>query len=341
MAKVLVTGDRGYIGAVLVSLLVKNRINVVGIDTEFFKYSLNPQNSKNYQQITKDIRDIEKKDLEGIDAIIHLAALSNDPIGELSPSLTHEINYKASIRLAEMAKSLKIKKFIFSSSCSVYGGNGKKPVNENDPVDPLTQYAKSKLDTEKELLKLSDENFNSLIMRNATVYGYSPKLRLDLVVNNLVASAVATGEIKLLSDGKAWRPLMHVLDLSRIFLQFLNSDTALYNTIYNVGEDKQNILVKDIADLIYAELPDCRITYASNSSADKRNYKVDFRKLKNTFPSFEFKMDIKKGVQELILRLRENKFTAKDFFGEKFIRLKTLTSLMEKNKIIHDLYWRE
>lgn len=342
MKRVLVTGDRGYIGVVLSPLLVKKGFEVIGFDTEFFPYEL-PQNKRkthDHKKITKDIRKVEKKDIEGVDSIIHLSALSNDPMGEISPDLTSEINFQASIRLAEIGKAVGVKRFIFSSSCSVYGGNGEIPVTEEDSVDPLTPYAKSKIDTEKTLLKMADDNFSPVILRNATVYGYSPKMRLDLVVNNLVAWAMTTGKITLLSDGKSWRPLIHVYDLARIFTMIAESDKKkIHNQVVNVGLDSQNFLISDIAWEIHRQLPDCEVVFGENASSDKRNYRVSFQKFKNIFPRFTFEMDVSKGISELVEVFSKNKLTFKDFKSKKYIRLEGIKDLLANHQISESLYW--
>lgn len=339
--KILVTGDRGYIGAVLVPLLIKHGYSVVGLDTEYFKFTLQNGTSKlKYKKITKDIRQVGKKDLEGIDLIIHLSALSNDSTGNINPKLTEDINFQASVRLAELAKDVGVKRFIFSSSCSVYGGHGKIPVTENDTVDPLTAYAKSKIQTENALLGLASENFTPILLRNATVYGCSPKLRLDLVVNNLVAHAITTGKIMLYSDGKAYRPVIHVKDLARFFLYAAKAKKKfVYNQIFNVGSNDQNFLIIDIAKRIQKQLTGLKIVFAKNANPDKRNYKVNFNKLKKTFPNFKFQMDIAKGIKELIRILSKNKLTFKDFESGKFIRIRRIKELMFTQKINNDLYW--
>lgn len=340
MKRVLVTGDRGYIGAVLVPLLIRNNYEVIGLDTHYFRHTFFNKPTLKYKKITKDIRKIERKDLEKIDSVIHLCALSNDPIGKINPSLTNDINYKSSIRLAEIAKKVGVKRFIFSSSCSVYGGNGEKPVTEKDIVDPLTPYAKSKTNTETVLKEMASDNFSPVLLRNSTVYGYSPKMRMDLVVNNLVAWAITTGKITLLSDGRAWRPLIHVYDLSRIFMLVVQcSKKLIHNQVFNVGSDDQNYLITNIALEINRQLPKCKIVFGNGASADKRNYKVNFQKLKKTFPNFNFEMDVPKGVSELIKIFSDNKLTINEFESKKYIRLKGIRNLLDNRKVDENLYW--
>jgi nucleoside-diphosphate-sugar epimerase len=341
MKKILVTGDRGYIGAVLVPLLLKNNYGVVGLDTSFFQYNLGETAlEKSYKKITKDIRNIEKQDLKDIDTIIHLCALSNDPLGMINGNLTHDINYLASVKLAKLAKKAGVKRFIFSSSCSVYGGNGEIPVTEKDLLDPLTAYAKSKVDTENVLLELNDKNFSCVLLRNSTVYGYSPKMRMDLVVNNLVAYAMTTGNITLLSDGKAWRPLVHVKDLAKVFMEMIKAEGSFIDgQIFNVGTNKQNQLIIDIAKEIHIQLPSCDIAFGNSPSSDKRNYKVNFNKLKKTFPNLIFDYTIPMGISELINEYKNSKLTKDEFLGYKYIRLNTILHLQKHKKINSNLYW--
>lgn len=340
MKKILVTGDRGYIGSVLVPLLIKNKFEVTGIDTNYFRYTFPGNPILRYKKITKDIRKIEKKDLEGIEAVIHLSALSNDPMGEIDASLTEEINFKASAKLAVLAKKAGVKRFIFSSSCSVYGGKGKVPVTEKDSLDPLTSYAKSKVDTENFLREIADDKFSPVILRNSTVYGCSPKQRMDLVVNNLVAWAVTTGKINLLSDGKAWRPLIDVYDLSRIFLLMLKSPKELiHNETFNIGSTNQNYLVKDVALEINKKMPKCQITFGIGATFDKRNYRVNFDKLEKTFPDFKFKINLSKSISNLIKEFSKINLTKKEFESDKYIRINRIKKLLVSKKLNKNLYW--
>lgn len=339
MRNILVTGDRGYIGAALVPRLIKHDYTVTGLDTEYFKFGLKHK-PPIYRKIIKDIRKVEKKDLEGIDSIIHLCALSNDSIGEINPDLTEEINFQASVRLAEIAKGIGVKRFIFSSSCSVYGGHGKIPVTENDSVDPLTTYAKSKIETENALKELASDNFTPVLLRNSTVYGYSPKLRLDLVVNNLVAHALTTRKITLNSDGKAYRPIVHVNDLANFFIHIVKANRKfVHNQIFNVGSDNQNFLIMDLAEKIQKHLPNLKIIFDKNASSDKRNYKVNFQKLKKTFPKFKFRMGIDDGINELIKILLKYKLTLRDFESGKFIRIRQIKNLLKTHEIDNNLFW--
>lgn len=335
---ILVTGDRGYIGSVLVPLLIDKGFNVIGFDAEYFGSVPRFKNFA-YKKITKDIRKIEKKDLDGIDAIIHLSALSNDPMGQIDPKITLAINYKASVKLAKLAKKNGVKRFIFSSSCSIYGIAKNGIVNERSKINPLTAYAKSKILTEKALKELADSNFCVGIMRNSTVYGFSPKFRNDLVVNNLVTSALAFKEIKVLSDGTPWRPLIDVRDLSKIFIEFLNAKKEEINgRIFNIGFDKNNYRVKDVLNIIKKFLPECEVLYTGEHGADTRSYKVNFNKFHSTFPHISQEWSLEKSVKDLIVRLKKMKYNKKDFISGKYTRLIILKKLIDKHIVNKNLF---
>lgn len=337
---VLVTGDRGYIGSSLIPLLIKNGYKVLGLDTVFFKAEVNPSSAQ-YARKTKDIRKISEDDLKGVDAVVHLSALSNDPMGEIDPNLTSEINSKASTRLAKLAKKVGIKRFLFSSSCSIYGIAKNGYVDEKSPVNPLTAYAKSKIDTERELLKLADSSFCVGIMRNATVYGFSPKFRNDLVVNNLVTTALAYGEIRIMSDGTPWRPLIDVRDLGRIFIEFLKVDQKKINgKIINIGFDENNFQVKDIASVVQKYIPNCKVVYTGEYGKDTRSYRVSFDKFKSIFPHVKQEWTLDRSIKDMIRNLRKINFGRKDFESGEFSRLKVLKNLSLSKAVTADLYWR-
>jgi len=335
--KVLVTGDRGYIGAVLVPMLLKEGYEVTGLDTHFFTDGFEKNTS--YTQITKDIRHIVKKDLEGIDAVIHLAALSNDPMGEINPNLTRDINLLASKKLARLSKSAGVKRFLFSSSCSIYGIAG-DTVDETSKVSPQTAYAESKIKVENALKKLADAKFCVGLLRNSTVYGYSPKFRNDLVVNNFVTCALALGKIKMMSDGSPWRPLIDVRDLSRIFIEFLKADKRKINgEVINIGFEENNFQVKDVLKSVQKNLPECKVEFTGEHGADTRSYKVEFNKFKKKFPSFEKKWPLDKSVADLVKRLKKEKFTKKDFVSGRYTRLAVLKQLLDTKKVDKDLFF--
>lgn len=336
MSEVLITGSEGYIGSVLVEKLLKKGIKVTGLDTCF--YTKSPKRKKNYTLLIRDVRDYRNIDLKSYYAIIHLAALSNDPMGEINQKLTEDINYRASVGLARKAKKDGVKRFLFSSSCSIYGISQGGIVDETSLVNPLTTYAKSKIDTEKELKKLSDNNFYVGLLRNSTVYGYSPRFRNDLVVNNLVTSALATGMIRVMSDGTPWRPLIDVRDLSDIFIAFLNSDKG-NGEVINIGFNENNFQVNDLLNEIQKQLSDCKVEYTGEHGSDVRSYKVNFDKFKKTFPRIKQKWVLKRSINDLILQLKKNKFSEEDFISGKFARLSTLRSLLKNKLIDNKLYW--
>lgn len=338
--KVLVTGDRGYIGAVLVPLLLKNDFEVIGVDTEFYKKGiLRIISSKNYKKVSKDLRDIKLSDLKGVDTIIHLAALSNDPIGELDKNLTKEINFLTSVRLAKLAKKAGVKKFIFSSSCSIYGKSSKPVVNESSKVNPLTEYARSKINAEKELIKLADKNFCISVMRNSTVYGFSPKFRDDLVVNNFIANGISTKKIVLKSDGTAWRPLIDVRDLSRAFILFVNADSKMINKkIFNVGFDSSNYLIKDVLKTVKGNLKDCEVILEGKGNKDLRSYRVSFEKFSSAFPDFKMEWDIDRSSRDMIKNLK-SKYSKKHLMTGVFTRIEVLKKLINTKKLNKSLKW--
>jgi len=341
MRCILVTGDRGYIGSILVPLLLRQNYKVIGLDTDYFGNGKKNISYPNYKSITKDIRNIDQKDLRSVEAIIHLSALSNDPMGEFNPKLTEEINFRSSIKLAKLAKKLGVGRFLFSSSCSIYGIAIQGIVDEQSPVNPLTAYAKSKIDTERELLKLADSDFTVGIMRNSTVYGFSPKFRNDLVVNNLVTTALAFGEIRIMSDGTPWRPLIDVRDLSKIFIEFLICDSKKINgKIINVGFNENNLRVMDIVLMIKKHIPNCKVVYTGEHGKDTRSYRVNFDKFHKLFPQIDQVWTLEKSVQDMIKNLNKITFGRKEFESGKFTRLSTLKNLLLRQMIDPMLHWR-
>jgi len=340
--KVLVTGCDGYIGNVLCCELLRQKYKVTGLDTFFYKKGLKKKDKKlGYKIINQDIRKLGLLDLSRYDAIIHLAALSNDPIGELNPRLTEEINYRATIKLAKKAKKQGVRRFLFSSSCSIYGIAKKPIVSELSSVNPLTEYARSKIKAEKELKKLASKDFCVSILRNSTVYGYSQKFRDDLVVNNLVACALTTGEIRIMSDGTPWRPLIDVRDLSNIFIAFLKADIKKINgRIINIGFNKNNYRVKDIVRLIQKELPYCKVVFTGEHGKDSRSYRVNFNKFNKIFSKIKQKWPLHKSIKDLIYNLKRNKYSLVDFSKHRYSRLVVLKELITLNKVDKILYWK-
>jgi len=336
--KILVTGCDGYTGSVLVTHLVERGYQVIGLDTRYYK-DCNLYNDQNeIDIIEKDIRDINSINFQSIDAIIHLAALSNDPLGFLNPDITMEINFKSSVKLAKLAKKNKIEKFIFASSCSGYGINKIGMVNEDSLLNPLTTYAKSKVLTEHEISKLGSKQFIPVFLRSATVYGGSPKLRFDLVINNLVGSALTIGKIIINSDGTPWRPTLHIEDECTAFMTILEAENDLVNNkIYNVGSTDENYKIKDIADIIKKHI-ECEIKYL-NQEPDSRSYRVNCDKIKKEL-GFKSNWTLKKGIKELIKTLTDLRINFSEFNSRKYTRLKQIKYLLEKNKLNEKLKWK-
>jgi len=342
MKKIIVTGYNGYIGVNLVKLLKKTGYQVFGIDTNYFGIDcefFNPE--LEIIELQRDVRKIEERDLEGAYAICHLAALSNDPIGELNPELTFDINYRASLRIAQLAKKVGVERFIFSSSCSMYGiADGNYPLDENANFNPITSYAKSKVYTERDLLPLSDKNFSVTFLRNATAYGISPKLRLDLVVNNLVGWAITTRQIRIMSDGTPWRPLIHVEDIARAFVAVLEAPLESINGVaFNTGKSEDTYQVKDIANLVGEVVQKCEVIITGEHGNDSRSYRVNFDKIKTNLPGFIPKWNLKRGIEQLVIDYEKNRMDKEKFTGRYFTRLKQLNFLITSNQIDENLFW--
>lgn len=325
MKKILVTGHNGYIGVHLVSLLKEAGYYVIGIDVNLFEGCQWEQMPKPDVEWTKDFRQITEKDLIGIDTIMHLAAISNDPMGDLNEAITFSINRDGTIRLAELAKKAGVERFLFSSSCSIYGKSDKPDMDETDPTLPLTAYAISKIECEKAISKLADSNFSPVFLRNATAYGHSPMLRIDLVVNNLLACAVARGDIRIMSDGSPWRPLVHCKDIARAFVAFFEaSKKNIHNKIVNIGENSQNFQVKDVGNLVQKLVPKAKIVYTGEVGKDSRDYKVRFDLLNQILPNFKLAYNLETGMEELFKKYVDFKFSETNFNSNQFIRLLTL-----------------
>jgi len=338
---VLVTGHTGYIGTVMTSVLGRAGHTVIGLDTGYFRECALVPPPHTPRQIARDLRSVEAGDLDGIDAVVHLAALSNDPLGDLDPQLTHDINAAGSIRLAELAKAAGVGRFLFASSCSMYGASASDLLLDEDaPLTPITAYAESKVEFERALGALAAPGFSPVYLRNATAYGASPHLRLDIVLNNLVAWAFTTGTIRILSDGTPWRPLVHVEDICRVFALMLDAPIdAIHDRAFNVGQSLENYQVRDLGAIVHAVVPNCEVEYAGQGGPDPRNYRVDFSRLATTFPSFRFKWDARKGAAELYEAYRANGLTEADLTGRRFIRLNHLKHLMATGAVDAHLRW--
>jgi len=328
---IFVTGHTGYIGVHLVELLHAAGHTVTGCDLNLFDGCEWERFAKSDRELTKDVRDLTVEDLRGHDAVCHLAAISNDPMGDLNPELTLSVNRDASIHVAEIAKEAGVPRYLFSGSCSVYGKGEKLDLEETDPLHPLTAYAQSKIETEEAVSQLADDDFSPAYLRNATAYGHSPMLRIDLVVNNLLGSALSYGEIRIKSDGSPWRPLIHCRDIARAFVAFCEAPRkAIHNQAVNIGGDAENYQVKDVGDMVQQLIPSATVAYTGEVGEDPRNYRVNFAKLGKLLPDFQLQYTLKSGMEELHAKMVEHGFNKGDFEGDQFVRLRTLAKRMDK-----------
>jgi nucleoside-diphosphate-sugar epimerase len=339
--KVLVTGHNGYIGAVMIPMLRAMDHQVVGLDSYLFEDCAFGPEIPRIPAVRKDIRDVQRSDLKGFDAIMHLAALSNDPLGDLNAECTYDINHLASVRLARLAKEARVPRFLFSSSCSLYGVAGDEMLKENAVFNPVTAYGASKVRVEADVSRLADEHFSPSFLRNATAYGVSPKLRGDLVVNNLVAFAYTTGEVLINSDGTPWRPLVHVEDICRAFLAVLHAPRELvHNEAFNVGRTEENYQIRDIAEMVQDVVPASRIKYAEGGGPDPRCYRVDCSKLARTLPDFKPQWTVRRGIEQLYHSYKAHGLTLDEFLGTKYLRIKHIKKLQGEGRLDPTLRWK-
>lgn len=314
--------------------------NIIGLDTDLYRQSLYYGQEYSGPELNKDLRDITAGDLKGIDTVIHLAALSNDPLGNLDSNLTYDINYHATIQLAELAKKSGVKRFIFSSSCSVYGASSGERLTETSEAEPVTDYAKSKLLSEQGLSKLADAGFCPVFLRNATAYGLSPKMRFDLVVNNLAAWAFTTGNIFLKSDGTAWRPLVHIKDICKAFITMISApEQTIFNQVYNVGCNQDNYRIIDIACKIQQKMAGTVIKFADNAEKDTRNYNVSFDRLETEFPELEKTVSLDDGIDEIYRSFREYGLEAGEFESARYNRIECIKLLQREKLLNKSLRW--
>ena len=338
--RILVTGHSGYIGTVLVPMLLLEGHDVVGLDSDLYQRCTFGEYIPYPRSIRKDLRDIEAKDVGGFDAVVHLAALSNDPLGNLDPNLTYEINHLASIKLAKLSKEVGVPRFLFSSSCSTYGAAGEEMLTEEAKFNPVTPYGHSKVLVEKELAELADDNFSPTFLRNATAYGVSPRLRFDIVLNNLVAWAFSTGKVLIKSDGTPWRPIIHIEDISRAFIAVLNAPReVIHNQAFNVGRNDQNYRIRELADIVKETVPRCQIEYAEDAGPDKRTYRVDFSKIAEKLPEFQPHWDARKGAQELYEAYKQYGLKLDEFEGPKYKRIDHIKQLLGDGLLDSSLRW--
>ena len=338
--RVLLTGHRGYIGSVMLPHLIKAGYQVVGLDTGYFRSCTFVEDSIDCPEISKDVRDLEPSDIQGFDALIHLAALSNDPIGNLNSQWTTDINEHASVRLARLAREAGIPRFLFSSSCIMYGVSEALDVNEDSPLAPETDYARSKVRAEAGIRSLASTGFSPTFLRNGTIYGLSPRMRFDTVLNNLVAAAATTGEITVHSDGKPWRPVIHVQDVCRAFLAVLKAPIdTVHNEAFNVGANDLNRQIIDLAEITLKTVPGSRLEILARPGADQRTYRTDFAKFSRAFPDFHFSWNAAAGAAELYEAFRKHGLTYDRFTDRRFTRLTWLRHLLDTGRLDGELRW--
>ncbi|AHI01787.1 SDR family oxidoreductase [Kutzneria viridogrisea] len=335
--RVLLTGHQGYLGSVMAPVLAAAGHEVLGLDSALFADCVLGPAPADPAGPLVDLRDVTAAQLAGVDAVIHLAALSNDPLGSLAPELTYDINHHASVRLARLAKDSGVRRFLYASTCSVYGAAGEDLVNEDAPLHPVTPYAESKVRVEDDLLDLADEDFTPVFLRNATAFGFSPRLRADIVLNNLVGHAVLTGEVRVLSDGTPWRPLVHAADIADAFAAALVAPReAVHCRAFNVGTEDNNLTVAQIAAEVVEAVPGSRLVITGEAGADPRSYRVDFSRIRSALPEHRTRWTVKAGAVELSEHYRRHGLTREDF-DRRFTRLARLSDRRAAGQIAADL----
>ena len=341
--RVLVTGHNGYIGSVMARVLSDAGHDVSGVDSYLFEECTFGDPTSDIPSFKADMRDLEVSDLDGFDAVIHLAAVSNDPLGNLNPQGTYDINHLASVRLARLARQAGVRRFLFASSCSLYGlSDGDALLTEDSAFNPITPYGESKVLVERDVSALATDDFSPVYFRNATAYGVSPRLRADIVVNSLVGYAFTTGEIRIESDGTPWRPLVHIEDISRAFLAALEAPReVIHNQAFNVGQSRENYRISEVADMVLAVVPGSRVTYAAGGGPDPRCYRVDCTKIARLLPSFRPGWTVPDGVRELYDAYRRHGLTYEEFVGSqsRYLRIKHIQRLQQAGRLDRDLRW--
>ncbi|MFD9379591.1 SDR family oxidoreductase [Streptomyces sp. NPDC059999] len=339
--RVLLTGHQGYLGTVMAPVLAAAGHEVVGLDAGLFADCVLGPMPADPPGTRVDLRDVTADHVAGVDAVIHLAALSNDPLGSLAPELTYDINHHASVRLAELARDAGVRRFLYASTCSVYGAaGGDDLVTEDAPLRPVTPYAESKVRVEDDLHALSDGDFSPVFMRNATAFGYSPRLRADIVLNNLVGHALLSGEVLVLSDGTPWRPLVHAADIARAFTAALTAPReAVHDRAFNIGSETNNVTVAEIAEQVAEAVSGSKVVITGETGADPRSYRVDFARFRAAVPGFDCEWTVKRGALELADAYREHGLTREDF-ERRFTRLAVLRAASEAGAVDDTLRWR-
>ncbi len=339
--RVLLTGHDGYIGAVMGAALLEDGHEVVGLDSGLFETCSFGEWRSPLDCLRRDIRDVSRADLDGFEAVVHLAAISNDPLGNLNPECTYAINHRASVRLAELARAAGVERYVYSSSCSVYGAASPEDIlDETAAFRPVTPYAESKVRVEADVSPLADDGFSPTFMRNATVYGVSPRLRGDLVVNNLVGWAFTTGRVHLKSDGTPWRPLVHVEDVCHAYRCVLRAPReAIHDRAFNVGRDEENYRIREVAEIVHGAVPGSRLSYEEGAGPDPRCYRADFGRIARELPGWSPAWNVPRGVQQLLDAYRRVGLVQGDLEGDRYLRIKHIARLLEEGRLDSDLRW--